>query len=267
MTLAGPPSMPVGVPAAVIDVARGRSVEAVWRNELGGITFRIGRDLHVKWHPSAVPYDPAADLEAEAERIAWLAPFTPVPKVVGIGRDAEGSWLVTETFPGRSAVDARWIADPGPAIEAIAVGLRRFHDVVPVGDCPFDWSAAARLADARARRDSGRLLPVTRRPEEFEDLSLDAVFSVLADPPDIDRLVVCHGDPCAPNTLVADDGTFAAHVDLARVGAADRWADLAVASWSLDWNYGPGWESIFFATYGIEPDRERISWYRLLWEC
>ena len=48
--------------------------------------------------------------------------------------------------------------------------------------------------------------------------------------PRIDRLVVCHGDACAPNTLLHDDGRFAAHVDLGSLGVADRWADIAVAA-------------------------------------
>jgi aminoglycoside phosphotransferase len=45
-----------------------------------------------------------------------------------------------------------------------------------------------------------------------------------------------------------------------------RWADLAVASWSLHWNFGREWEPAFFAAYGIEPDRIRIAYYRLLRE-
>ena len=56
------------------------------------------------------------------------------------------------------------------------------------------------------------------------------------------------------------------HVDLARVGVADRWADLSVISWSLDWNFGPGWQPAFFAAYGIDPDDEYIDWYRRLWD-
>ncbi|MFD0525075.1 phosphotransferase [Paractinoplanes durhamensis] len=85
-------------------------------------------------------------------------------------------------------------------------------------------------------------------------------------PTPIDRLVVCHGDPCAPNTLIGDDGRWRAHVDMATMGVADRWADLAVGSWSLSWNYGDGWEDLFFDTYGIAADRERIAYYRLLWD-
>ena len=84
-------------------------------------------------------------------------------------------------------------------------------------------------------------------------------------PPPIDRLVVCHGDACVPNTLVGDDGQWTAHVDLGSLGLADRWADLAVASENLDANFGPGHQPAFFAAYGIEPDEERIAYYRALW--
>ncbi|MGH6611992.1 MAG: phosphotransferase, partial [Burkholderiaceae bacterium] len=78
--------------------------------------------------------------------------------------------------------------------------------------------------------------------------------------------VVCHGDACSPNTIIAPDGRPAGHVDLGSLGLADRWADLAVASVSLDWNFEPSWESEFFAAYGIERDEERIHFYRELWD-
>ena len=84
--------------------------------------------------------------------------------------------------------------------------------------------------------------------------------------PDIDRLVVCHGDACAPNTLVADDGRWSGHVDLGALGVADRWADLAIATWSTQWNYGDGWEDALLDAYGIAPDPERTDYYRRLWE-
>lgn len=84
--------------------------------------------------------------------------------------------------------------------------------------------------------------------------------------PPVDRLVVCHGDACAPNTLLAGDGSWCGVVDLAALGAADRWADLAVATWSTRWNYGPGWEGLLLDAYGIAPDAERTAYYRLLWD-
>ena len=78
--------------------------------------------------------------------------------------------------------------------------------------------------------------------------------------------MVCHGDACAPNTLLDGDGNFAGHVDLGDIGVADRWADLAVAAWSTEWNYGPGYERLVYEAYGIQPDAERIAYYRMLWD-
>jgi kanamycin kinase len=62
------------------------------------------------------------------------------------------------------------------------------------------------------------------------------------------------------------DGEVAGHVDFGSLGVADRWADLAVATWSTEWNYGPGWEEHLLDAYGIEADPERTAYYRLLWD-
>lgn len=241
--LAAVPDGPVVVPGAVAALARGDVVDPVWRNVLGGLTFRLrgaGGDRYVKWVAHGTP---ELDLGAEAERLSWAAAFTPVPRVLGAGSDASGSWLMTAALPGRSAVDPYWLARPDEAARAIGAGLRALHDTLPVDECPFAWSAADRVA---------RLDP--------------AVRDQVADVPDVDRLVVCHGDACAPNTLLGDDGRWTGHVDLGSLGVADRWADLAVASASLGWNYGPGHDDAFFDAYGVEPDTERVAYYRLLWD-
>jgi aminoglycoside phosphotransferase len=70
----------------------------------------------------------------------------------------------------------------------------------------------------------------------------------------------------APNTLVGDDGGCTGHVDLGDPGVGDRWADLAVATWSTEWNYGPGWERRLLDAYGVAPDPERTAYFRLLWD-
>lgn len=33
----------------------------------------------------------------------------------------------------------------------------------------------------------------------------------------------------------------------------------------VSYAYGPGWEDALLSAYGIEEDRERITYYRLLW--
>jgi hypothetical protein len=57
--------------------------------------------------------------------------------------------------------------------------------------------------------------------EEFRGIGVDGALELLAEVPPIDELVVCHGDSCAPNTLIGDDGR-SGHVDLGELGVADR---------------------------------------------
>jgi len=255
----GCPPAPVAVPAAVAGVAAGRPLTAVWRNELGGTTWRMGNRF-VKWAPAGS----GLDLAAEALRLRWAVRFTPVPLVLDEGEDGEGSWLVTAALRGTSAVGDRWRAEPATAVAAIGEGLRALHDALPVADCPFDWSVPTRLADARRRAERGDLDPASWG-DEHRGLTVSEALDRLADVPDVDRLVVCHGDSCAPNTLLDEQG-WTGHVDLGELGVADRWADLAVATWSTDWNYGPGWEHALLSAYGVDPDPERTAYYRLLWD-
>jgi kanamycin kinase len=65
--------------------------------------------------------------------------------------------------------------------------------------------------------------------------------------------------------LVAD-GRVTGFVDLGELGVADRWWDLAVGSWSVTWNFGPGWEQVFLDAYGVEWDPGRVAFFRLLYD-
>ncbi len=239
------PTDDVPVPASVATWAGGRDLTPVWRNDLGGLTFRVAGGGYVKWAPagSGLP------LEREAARLAWAARWAVVPRVLAHGTADDGYWLATAALPGDTAVAARWRTDPRPAVEAIGHGLRRLHDALPVDACPWSWRAEDRLAVAR--RLPGRA---------------PADLSRAAGIPPVDRLVVCHGDACAPNTLIGPGGGFAGHVDLGSLGVGDRWSDLAVATWSCEWNYGPGWEPVLLAAYGVDPDPVRTAYYRLLWD-
>lgn len=209
----------------------------VWVNEVGGLTFQLGEGdtrRFAKW----APHGRGLDLAGESARLRWAVDHAPVPRVLDEGRDADAEWLVTARLPGRSAVDDRWLADPARAVPAVGRALRAFHDTVPVDGCPFDWSIEKRAAGS--------------------------MFDT-RDAPPIDRLVVCHGDPCVPNTILNDDGSWSGMVDLDALGTADRWADIAVATMSLTWNYGPGWDAAFLEAYGVDDDPARIEFYRSLW--
>lgn len=250
------------VPAVVLALAAGQRIRLVWRNEVGGLTFALGQGhRYVKWTPP----DSGIDLGREAVRLRWAARFLPVPEPLDGGSDESGSWLLTRAIAGRNAVDPRWLADPATAAAALGSGLRRLHEALPVAGCPFSWHAEDRIAAVRQRAAAGLLDPAEWHAEHAGQ-PVELLLDRLSEPPPVDRLVVCHGDACAPNTLLDEAGRVAGFVDLGALGVADRWADLAVGSWSLGWNHGADYEPTFFRAYGIEPDPERISYYRLLWD-
>ena len=83
------------VPGVVVDLAAGRHADLVWRNELGGLTFRID-DRYVKWNPRRT----GIDLELERRRLDWISRRHPAPEVVDSGSDDEAQWLVTAAVPG-----------------------------------------------------------------------------------------------------------------------------------------------------------------------
>ena len=56
------------------------------------------------------------------------------------------------------------------------------------------------------------------------------------------------------------------YVDLGELGAADRWSDVAVGAWSVEWNFGAELQPLYYESYGIDPDPERIRFYRLLYD-
>jgi kanamycin kinase len=259
------PTGPVPVPDTVARLARGDTLTPVWVNELGGLTFRAddgrGTARYIKWVKTGTP---EIDLPAEAARLAWAQQWVTVPRVLEHGTDGEGAWLVTEPVPGSSAVEPRWHADPAVAAAAIGHGLRVLHDALPVDACPYAWSVEQRLARADERIADGE--GSESRFPEHRHLTTAEARARIAVPPPVDRWVVCHGDACVPNTLLHEDGSFAAHVDLGSLGVADRWADLAVAAWSTEWNFGPGYDGVVYEAYGITPDPERIAYYRLLWD-
>lgn len=255
---------PPPVPQTVAALAGARPARLVWENLVGGLTYEVGTGqdrCFVKWAPPGAPLD----LAAEAARMKWACLFHPVPEVLDYGQDADGEWLVTAPLPGESTVSDRWRGEPAVAVRAIGEGLRALHEALPVDRCPFSSMAEDRLADARQRAARGLINPDEWHQEHYV-LGVEGALARAAQIPTADRLVVCHGDSCPPNTLLGGDGRWSGHVDLGELGVADRWADLAVATWSMQWNWGPEWERPLLDAYGIQSDPERIAYYRLLWE-
>ncbi|HNP57955.1 MAG TPA: phosphotransferase [Gordonia sp. (in: high G+C Gram-positive bacteria)] len=195
------PTEPVAIPERVRLLARGAALSCLWANELGGLTFLAtaadGEDFVIKWGPR----NQETSMRAEAERLRWAQEWIRVPTVIDQGEDDDHEWLVTAAVQvgdavAQSAVAPRWLADPATAVRAVGEGLRAMHDSLPVRECPWEWSVTNRIAGAAER--------AITVPDHLRE----------APPPD--RLVVCHGDACCPNTLMGDGGRWVAHVDLTR---------------------------------------------------
>lgn len=246
------------IPAPLIRLIGDRPYEVAWVNEAGGVTVGIGSPVerYVKWVPAAQ----RATIDAEVERLGWARRYLRVPEVLDRGADANGSWVLTRAIRADNAVATRPTRDPVPVVRAIGAGLRTLHDSLPVEGCGFTWRSATRLESL----DFSALDP-SRLHAEHSTLSAREINEQLSHTPPED-LVVCHGDACAPNTLLSDDGSLAGFVDLGHLGVADRWADIAVGAWSVVWNFGEALEPTYYDGYGIEVDLVKVAYYRLLWD-
>ena len=202
-------------------------------------------------------------LAAEAARTRWARPYLPVPGVVATGTDGPLEWLVTTRLPGLPATDPT-LGEPASIVVALAEGLRRLHQRAPAHHCPFQFRLPVAIDHVRRRAAARHIDPAEDFDDDHRHLDLDTALRELERlHPDDEDPVVCHGDYCPPNALLAD-GQVTGYVDLGELGVADRWWDLAVATRAVTRNYGPGLEDSFLDAYGARPDPGRQAFYRLL---
>lgn len=259
-------SEPLGLPREVAAAFPNATCEPAWVGHPQGTVWRLTEPdrpaVFVKLLNS--PFYPS--LADERDRLIWARGRLPVPGVIGYGTSDDIEWLILEELPGRDATKPEFIADAATTVSILARGLRKFHEA-PADDCPFDFTLDAALEHGR-RRVEGEGVPKSQGDfhEEFLHLSPAAALQQLEQTrPESEDVVLCHGDYCFPNILI-EDGRATGFLDLGELGLADRWWDLAVATWSCDWNVGPGYQDLFLESYGIERDEERIAYYRLLYD-
>lgn len=243
----------------------GWRAELVWESGPGANTWLMtgpaGEQLYLKTRSA----DAAVPLRDEAARLRWaFGAGLPVPAVLTDCRSGESEWLLTRALPGRTAIDDDLEADPAWLVGVLADGLRQFHDA-PAARCPFRFEAAVAIQHVAARVAAGLIRPDDMHPEHADLNPAQALAELERLRPAREDLVVCHGDYCLPNVLITD-GRVSGFLDLGELGVADRWWDLAVATWSVTWNLGPGWEEAFLSAYGVDRDDQRMAFYRLLYD-
>jgi kanamycin kinase len=239
--------------------------EVAYAYEGHSLVYRLARDGAPVLFLKLAPTEHHPSLKDEAARMTWAAAHLPVPHVVERGEELGTSWLVTTALPGEDATSATWSGRREWLVRKLASGLRAFHRA-PAAACPFDFRLESALALARRRLAAGLIDPRKDFHTEFAGLSArEAVERLEVDKPETESLVVCHGDYCAPNILIDGDG-ISGYLDLGELGVADEWWDLSVATWSVTWNFGAGYEELFLSEYGVAPDDIRMNYYRLLYD-
>lgn len=216
--------------------------------------------------------DGVEELHAEFCRIEWLqGTGIPGPAVVHWSASDRGACIVTTAVPGMPA-SAVPPAVLRRAWRSITDTLRRLH-ALPVLDCPFERSLSRtfRMAEDVVGRGAvnSDFLPDEQRntPPSALLAQLRPQMALRLSQETRDR-VVCHGDACLPNFMVDPvTADCTGLIDLGRVGAADRYADIALLlasareTWCDEDEAGCA-DDEFFRMYGIETvDRDRLRFY------
>lgn len=177
-----------------------------------------------------------SDLLREAERLTWLSGKFPVPMLVEITDFQDEAALVMSAMPGESLIAANTAAASERAKYATLLGtaLRQFHSIDITG-CPFLHASAGGPAHPDGLTDSIKMQMYLDLLERFPAWS---------------RRVLLHGDPSLPNILT-HDFALSGLIDLGAVGVGDALRDVALALWSLEYNYGPGFAEDLLQGYEV----------------
>lgn len=225
--------------------------------------------LYVKTAPK-LSTNPAFDLDAEADRLDWLAASgIPVSRLHARGSNDTTTWFATEAVSGISAAEIWPEHQRGAVTDAIAELAHNLHQL-PAHECAFDRRLAITVAQAEKAVDDN-LVHLHDLEDEYLGWSGQELLAELhRTRPAIEDVVVCHGD-LTPENILLDPTTcrVTGVIDVGRLGRADRHLDLALTMRELaiedDPWFGPRYVKRFTNRYGsdlIDPDR--IAFYTLL---
>jgi kanamycin kinase len=253
-------------PPQLAEVAPGWTASLAYRLVPDLTTWRLtGPTGAVRFAKVAAASERYPTLRHESERMVWAAPYLPVPTVVALHELGDVSVLLTEALPGRDATHEEWRPDLPALVRALGRGLRAFHESVGEEWCPFRFDVGRALAHVEERVRTADIDPAGFHEQHAHLTPAAALAELESHVPADEDLVVCHGDYCPPNMLL-QDWRVTGFVDLGELGAADRWWDVAVGAWSVGWNFGENFETLFYESYGIAPDPARIRFFRLLYD-
>jgi aminoglycoside phosphotransferase len=249
------------LPASITEAISGYSRK---RNVTGMATWRVFRleKINAETLYLKIAVRPNSELPEEKLRLEWLNEKLPVPRVRLFERDDEHDYLLISEISGLPASDDCYKPEPEKTIKQLADGLKMIH-ALPIIDCPFDSTFDRKIELARFRVEQNLVDETDFDDERLGRTAADVFAEVLAARPDKEDLVFTHGDFCLPN-IILENNRLNGFIDWGRAGIADRYQDVALLSRSIMDNLGERWQPFLFETLDIEPDFEKIEFYKLL---
>lgn len=194
----------------------------------------------------------------EADIMKWLSEKLNVPKVIDTGEQGDEEFLIMSEIVGKHIDD--YIKQPELYVSYLAEGIRLLQRI-DISECPFYSNVDMRLEELDFLLNNNLADIDTNNWEKTTEFSSPTeLYQWLCDNKPTEEYVFTHGDIGA-NFFVKDGEIF--FYDLARMGIADRWVDIAFAVRDIR-KECPEYERMFFDILGVEPNYEKINYYILL---
>ncbi|MBR2640474.1 MAG: aminoglycoside 3'-phosphotransferase [Oscillospiraceae bacterium] len=204
----------------------------------------------------------------------WLKNKVSVPEIICNITENGRNYLLMSKIAGKMSCDDEFLKNPKQLVFVLADAIKTLWSV-DISVCPVKNDLSTVLKTAEYRVEHGLVDVEDAEPETFGKGGFkdqQELLGWLYDNRPEEDFVLSHGDFCLPNVFI-NDGKFSGFVDIGRMGAADRYQDIALCYRSLKHNfsgkfggkiYGGFDENMFFDALGIEPDFEKIRYYILL---
>ena len=252
------------IPENILRHIRG---EECTRDSLGlsGAGIFLYRDFVLKVQPMG------AEAEREAEALSWLKGKVRVPEIIENETVGSLSVLLMERLYGKNLSSPSFLSDPQLLFEKASEALETLWKI-EADTIPFSSDISVHLQEARKRVEAGLVSP-SDIDSSYTSLSPQEILSFLEDNRVEEDSVFSHGDLSLPNVMVLPGGEIA-FLDLGRSGKGSKWNDISILLRSLESNfsgrynggkkYGGFSVDRLFDILGIEEDKEKIHYYRMM---
>ena len=216
----------------------------------------------------------SANVEQQVQLMQWIEGKLPVPRVIAYEKENGKSYLLMSKIDGKMSCDTFYLEQPQILLESLANALKMLWEV-DICECLVKRDLDKVLEEARLQVENDlvdleNVEPTTFGKDGFKNPK--ELLEWLEQNRPTFEPVFSHGDYCLPN-IFFEGNIIKGFIDLGRAGVGDKWNDIALCYRSLKHNFdgtygGKVYEdfkpNMLFDKLEIEPDWEKINYYRLL---